>query len=140
MKGEPRRTSEALRRPMKYLTWLEWHKRSLRSAWSFVRSQKCDIRLTLEDARLDWAGHMSRFGMGGRPQHLLKHILMWRNQSWWTAQKQQNIIPGATRLVHKPRVGKPIKYELSLPQNWILGNVTGSSGNVAVSIRLPRIQ
>ena len=50
--------------------WLDWQKRSMRSAWKTVREQNCDIRSTLWDARKAWAGHVSRFGTGTRPQHI----------------------------------------------------------------------
>ena len=114
--------------------WLDWQKRTMRSAWAFVTSQRCDIRQTLLDAKYAWAGHVARFGMGSRPQHLLKHIILWRNLDWWNLQKQQNSSAGCTRLVHKAKVGQFMRYDFGLPAEWILTLGTGSTGS---SIGLP---
>ena len=78
-----------------------------------------EIASTLRQQRLDWSGHVLRFGTSGRPEHLLKHALFWRCNKWWKVQKEYNDIPGATHLVHKAKIGHIARWELSLPSNWM---------------------
>ena len=117
-----RRMMKAKRRPLDngaYEPWLDWQKRSLRAAADVIRRLKCFVTNSLLDAREHWANHISRFGLGGRPQHLLKQIMLWRNLNLWLIQQNYNGIQGATRLVHRPKLGKVLKYELSSRRNWM---------------------
>ena len=122
--------------------WLDWQKRSIRSARDAVRGLKMEIACTLRQQRLDWSGHVLRFGTGGRPEHLLKHALLWRCNDWWKVQREYDDIPGATQLVHRAKIGQIARWELSLPSNWMTQKLDysgsgarnrGSTGNVAVT-------
>ena len=101
--------------------WVDWQVRSLRRAEAVVREQGvcvCVKRL-LTSERLDWAGHVSRFGTQTKPQHLVKCVLLWRSLAWWKWQKFFND-RHFTVLRHQQHVGGLRRWEWNLPADWIL--------------------
>lgn len=99
--------------------WVEWQIRSLRHAANVITENNSSIIQHLVQERRSWAGHISRFGMGGKEQHLLKAVLLWRNVSWWYWQKFYNDCQ-FTVLRHKSDVGRLRRWEWFLPRDWIL--------------------
>ena len=48
------------------------------------------ISVDVAKERARWAGHIARFGVGERPVHILKCLLLWRNVYWWKWQQLLN--------------------------------------------------
>ena len=96
--------------------WLEWQKRSMSKAYSAIRKCDCSIGQIVVENRNKWAGHVARFGLGNRPQHLLKSVLFMRCKDWWTYQtmyKNLNLNP----VLHATR-GKPYSWEDNVGVEW----------------------
>jgi hypothetical protein len=70
--------------------WVDWQIRSLRRAGEVVKEHASSVVTVLELERAKWASHVRRFGVQGKPQHILKCILLWRNVSWWKWQQFYN--------------------------------------------------
>ena len=85
-----------------------------------ARYFKCRVGDALAEARKSWADHVASFETNGRPPHFLKMILLCRSLPWWDTQKRYNKISGAAVCLHKPRLGKPLKWETSLEKDFIL--------------------
>ena len=62
------------------------------------KNKKC-IGKQLSALRQDWAGHIARFGVKGKEQHLLKAVTIWRNKNWWNTQKRINSEPFVEKLI-----------------------------------------
>ena len=100
--------------------WVDWQIRSLRAAKQQISSHDMSITDKLQEERLSWAKHVGRFGLSGKPRHILKDVVLWRCRSWW--QTQQLFNSGHfTRIVHAPRMGQLKRWEWSLPYDWWSG-------------------
>ena len=101
--------------------WIDWQKRSLGAAKSEILNHGACIVECLLKERKSWAGHIARFGTSGKPEHILKHVLMWRNSWWWNQQKFFNELgPPYVKLAHPTEVGILRRWEWSLPRDWLL--------------------
>ena len=113
IKRRPMSNSSATREP-----WLDWQRRSLRQAGHIVMQHNMGVGNCLFDSRNSWAGHVGRFGCGGRPIHLVKQLFIWRNLAWWRFQQMYNDL-GLNEVRHPPRIGRIRRYEESLSQDWL---------------------
>ena len=114
--------------------WIEWQKRSLGKAKQVIAAHSSSIVDTLGQERDLWARHISRFGWGGRPPHILKCVLMWRNTSWWSWQHFYNEAGSPfTRKVHSQNVGGLRRWEWHLPREWIAKYASDSSDSQGIS-------
>jgi hypothetical protein len=86
--------------------WVDWQVRSLRIAADIIGREGMSIGNTLHELRLSWAGHIARFGLGGKDSHLLKVLLLWRNRDWWQLTQIFNDLPGSVIVQHWAYVGK----------------------------------
>ena len=68
-------------------TWLEWHKRTLAKAYDTIKAEGVLIEHYVDNSRVTWSQHVSRFGLGKRPNHLLKKVVLCRSRLWWSFQK-----------------------------------------------------
>jgi hypothetical protein len=98
-------------------SWLDWQIRTLQSASKLVSDTKSKASSFLHEARLSWVSHVGRFGTGPREQHLVKHLLLWRNLEWWSTQKRFNKL-GRNPMFH-PLAVRPRRFEDSLPTKWL---------------------
>ena len=89
--------------------WLDWQKRSLDRAYEALRQNNCTISSTIIEQRGNWSGHVGRFGLGPRPQHLLKQVLLIRSKGWWQLQQLYNNL-NLNPVLHATR-GKPYSWE-----------------------------
>ena len=99
--------------------WLDFHIRSCRNAKLAInaKAEKHNVAKLLPHKKRTFAGHISRFGINNREEHLVKHIVCWRNAFWWHFQRKQIAI-GEDCFTH-PKVGKIARWELQFPRNWI---------------------
>ena len=74
--------------------------------------------------KLSVAKHISRFGLGNREEHTVKHIAIWRNAYWWHLQKKE-LEKGTSDFVH-PRAGRIARWELQFPRKWMIEYSTDS--------------
>ena len=94
--------------------WLDYHIRVSRDAKTLlVEFPQFDIVKQLQKKKT-FAGHIFRFGMEQREEHLVKHILLWRNAYWWYYQRKHI----QTCFKHA-KVGKIARWEHQFPRNWI---------------------
>ena len=119
--------------------WLDWQKRSLRTARAAIYRNSACIVATLDNERSQWAGHISRFGWDTRPEHILQHLLLWRNSWWWDWQMFYNSVGSPfTKLSHDIRTGDLRRWEWQLKRSWILDNTNRNSTVSQGSHSLPR--
>ena len=98
--------------------WLDWHIRVSRDAKQLlINFPHFDIAKQLLNKKQSFAGHVARFGLQEREEHLVKHILLWRNAYWWHLQKK-HIANGSSAFKHF-KVGKISRWENQFPRNWI---------------------
>ena len=97
--------------------WLDWQIRSMSRAGSEIRQRNLEIDSLLDAERLSWAAHVARFGQDGKPPHLSKYLVAWRNLSWWRIQQVYNDLSWSP-IVH-PYPFLPKRWEDSLPANWL---------------------
>ena len=97
--------------------WLDYHIRSLRAAKVAIQNIGITASDLIKQERQQFAAHVSRFGTGPREQHIVKHVLLWRNVSWWREQQFWNDC-GLGELYHEPRIGKIRRWEHFLPTGW----------------------
>jgi len=90
--------------------------REIKTILSQVRPN-LEVGKMIRNKKRSFAGHISRFGMQNREEHIVKHIVLWRNAFWWHYQRRQ-ILKGFSSFTH-PRVGKIARWELQFPRNWI---------------------
>ena len=127
--------------PLIMESWLDWQKRSLRRAKLEIQNNQACIVQTLTNERDLWARHISRFGWGGRPQHILKCILTWRNASWWEWQHFYNAVGHPfLKLAHSTTVGVLRRWEWHLPKDWISNYARASLDSSGISCKHARKQ
>jgi len=97
--------------------WVSWQKRIFREAIAVIDCNGLDIARALKKKKTDFVAHISRFGIGDRETHLVKHYLLWRPKAWWNRQ-QEAIEKEGHPFVH-PRVGRIKRYEDQFPLNWV---------------------
>ena len=120
--------------PVVLETCVDWQKRSLRKAKDIIMANSSCIVEVLERERDLWAAHISRFGWGGRPEHILKCILILRNKSWWSWQHLYNEVGSPfTRKVHSQSVGGLRRCEWHLPHDWIAKYAVDSQVSSSIS-------
>ena len=99
--------------------WLEWHIRNNRDAKLLLTNlPQYDVVKRLIAKKNSFAGHIARFGVQNREEHLLKHVIMWRNAFWWHLQKKA-IADGSSNFKHA-KVGRIARWENQFPKDWIL--------------------
>ena len=100
-------------------TYLQFHIRVNREIKTLISTNrpKCDIRKIIQDKRRSFAEHIAHFGLENREEHLVKHVLLWRNNYWWRHQRKE-IVEGRNGFTH-PRVGKIARWELQFSKTWI---------------------
>ena len=103
--------------PILWESWLDWQIRSMSSAGKVLKDNHASIDKLLPQNRIAWAFHVGRFGTGPREKHLVKHVLLWRNLSWWRNIQQLNRC-GMCNFRH-PGPGKLRRFEEALPGNWL---------------------
>ena len=93
--------------------WLEFHKRSLRSARNIIGRLGVCAATALGRNKSKWVKHILRMGTDGKPPHLVKAIFLWRPREWWEFQKLFNDIPSNsfTDVKHPPELGLPLRFE-----------------------------
>lgn len=69
--------------------WTDFFIRVPREVKQIVRKNKIDIQQVLAAKTKSFAGHVSRFAPGDRETHLVKMIILWRCNHWWSFQKKQ---------------------------------------------------
>ena len=97
--------------------WVEFQKRTYREAIHHINEADVDVGKSLKKKKIDWIGHVSRFGIGVRENHLVKHLILWRPLSWW--KLQQKAIEQGNPFVH-PRPGRIRRYESQFHRNWMM--------------------
>ena len=99
--------------------WLGFHIRVCRDAKSLIASnpENCNASAILQHKKISFAGHVARFGINNREEHLVKQSLLWRNSYWWKIQTKQ-IVNGLSDFTH-PRLGFITRWENQFPRNWI---------------------
>ena len=70
--------------------WLEWQKRTLAKAKDTINSLGCRASNHFKNEKLRWAQHCMRFGLNNKPSHLLKPLLLYRCNRWWSLQQMYN--------------------------------------------------
>jgi hypothetical protein len=96
--------------------WVSFQKRSYRQAIEIINEQGLDVGCYLKQKKTDFMGHVSRFGIGEREDHLVKHLLLWRPLQWWKLQQKE--IALGNPFVH-PRAGRFKRYVDQIHRNWI---------------------
>ena len=98
--------------------WIDYHIRVCRDAKNMLRQfPQFDIVKQLANKKTSFAGHAARFGIENREEHLVKHLVMWRNAYWWYYQKRQ--IANGTCSFRHFKVGKIARWEHQFLRNWI---------------------
>ena len=91
---------------------LEWHIRRMREAKRVIRECQVDIVEILKACKTKFAAHIARFGLDGKEQHLVKHVLLWRSLAWWREQQEYNAtIEDHFRFLHLTTCGHPRRWE-----------------------------
>ena len=98
--------------------WLEYTKRTLSKASHAVKQFGTQASTYMQNEQVKWAQHCVRFGLEGKPPHLLKPILMFRCKRWWNFQMLYNQL-NWDPIFHSGR-GRPYSWEDRLPTNWAL--------------------
>ena len=98
--------------------WSDYFIRVAREIKVLVKNYKIDIQTLLRAKKLSFAGHVSRFSLEGRETHLLKMLVLWRSNHWWSFQKKQ-INLGESLFKHS-RPGKIARWEAQFQKDWIL--------------------
>ena len=70
----------------------------------------------LRKKKIDFVGHVSRFGLGSRETHLVKQVILWRPIQWW--RLQQKTIEAGHPFVH-PRAGEIKRFDDQFPRNGV---------------------
>ena len=96
--------------------WVVFQKRVYRRAIEIIDDCGLDVGKFLKQKKLDFIGHVSRFGLGDMENHMVKHIILWRPITWW--RMQQKAILDGDPFVH-PRVGKIKRFEDQFPGYWV---------------------
>jgi len=99
-------------------TWLEWHKRSFHNVKQLLSLHNLNIEDKLQQLRLDWAGHIARMGLPGKPMHLLKLVVAWRCRSWEEEQRLFNQL-NWDPIRHPTDLGIPRRWEDNFSTNWL---------------------
>jgi hypothetical protein len=111
-----RKMMKLKRRPCE--TWLDWHKRSFRTAREVLQHNNAAISAILSAKREGWFRHIVRFGLGPRQNHIIKFVMAWRSHGWWLIQKHQN--RGIDKITHVQGIGKIRRYDTCVPQDaWM---------------------
>ena len=97
--------------------WLQYHIRMCTKAKTVLRSNDSEITKMLERDKIQFASHISRFAIGDRETHLVKHVLLWRPLKWWRLQ-QIHIKEGRDFLVH-PEPGFKARWENQFGPSWV---------------------
>ena len=101
--------------------WLEWHIRRMREAKRVIKECNIDIVEILKTRKNSFASHISRFGLSGKEQHLVKHVLLWRSLAWWREQQQYNAtIDDHFKFLHLTSSGRPRRWESQFKADWML--------------------
>ena len=74
-------------------TFHQFHIRVNREIKNIIAGSRphLEVGKTIKTKQQTFAGHIARFGIENRKEHLVKHIAMWRNASWWKTQRQHNL-------------------------------------------------
>ena len=97
--------------------WLEYYKRSMSRAGREIRERGMDMRTLVGNEVQRWAGHISRMGIEGKPEHQLKGILAWRCRAWWVQQQMYNHLDWNSIFHVFPF--KPARWEDQFNSNWM---------------------
>ena len=98
--------------------WLDWTKRTLDRANQVIAQHGTLASNHATNEHLKWAQHCVRFGLEGKPEHLLKPVLLFRCQKWWRFQKLYNDLNWDPAF-HAGR-GRPYSWEDRLRTDWAL--------------------
>ena len=97
--------------------WLSWQVRSLRQANREIDRGQMGIAGLLETEKRDWAGHVARYGLEDKQQHVSKYLVSWRCLSWWRQQQLFNDLEWDALRHQYPF--HPKRWDDSLPAGWI---------------------
>jgi hypothetical protein len=100
--------------------WLSWHIRKFRQAKAIIKQCNADIVDFVRNKRLNFAGHVARFGTAEREQHIVKNVLLWRCLGWWRQQQRYNLkLPDHEQFLHTMIFGKPRRWESQFPTEYL---------------------
>ena len=100
--------------------WLEWHIRRMREAKRIIRECEVDIVEMLKIRKTNFAAHVARFGLAGKEEHIVKHVLLWRSLAWWRQQQKYNsTVEDHERFLHNTAFGRPRRWEAQFGHDWL---------------------
>ena len=99
--------------------WVDWQVRSLRVAMQAIDQREINIMRKLDDLKHYWVAHICRMGMKDKEPHLVKTVLTWRCQSWWSYQKLLNDCK-MEQIKHPAGLGLPLRFEDQFVSDWLL--------------------
>ena len=105
MKSKRRPLADGLIEP-----WLNYSIRSMSNSGRALRTHGICIIQKIREKKCKWAGHLARFGVAPREQHILKPLVAWRCWRWWLTQLLYNDLNWSP-IKHCPMIGQPRRWE-----------------------------
>ena len=98
--------------------WLEFYKRSMSRAGREINLRGMSMEELVGTEVRRWAGHVSRMGLDGKPEHQVKGIISWRCRYWWQIQQMYNNLGWDTICHIFPF--KPSRWEDQFSSSWVI--------------------
>ena len=98
--------------------WLDYYKRTMSRAGAEIDKRRMSTKTLVGQEVRRWANHVSRMGLDGKPEHLVKGLISWRCRYWWQVQQMYNDF-GWDSLYHVFPF-KPRRWEDQFSSAWMV--------------------
>ena len=89
----------------------------MQAAKKAISDSKACVKMALHTQRSRFVGHVGRFGLGDKPNHLCKAVFFWRPIAWWKHQQWYNDL-GWNTIFHNKFQGGIRAFDRHLDPMW----------------------